>query len=454
MTSEGRAGGPAEHSGRPALPPGPFLVVGLGRSGVAVARLLAQRGEQVVACDAGSPDVTALRDVGVDVHLQTTGEDLVGQAGTVVKSPGVRAEAPAPAAALTAGVPVVGELEIAWRLLPNRFIAVTGTNGKTTTSELIGHLFATANVPVEVAGNVGTALSSIVGSVGPDATIVCEASSFQLEDAEWFAPDVAVLVNLGEDHLDRHGTVARYREAKLRVFAHQRVRHVAVAPCDLARGALPGAARRLCFGADPDADVALRENALWWGQERLLGVDEVPLRGAHNLENAMAAATACLAAGIDADAIRTGLRTFPGVPHRLEEVGERGGVLYVNDSKATNPASTVVALRSFAPGTVHLILGGQGKGQSYDVLREPVEQAVSAVYLIGDEAPALAEALDGVAAPVEQSATLEGAIAATSERAKPGEVVLLSPACASFDQFADFEDRGERFRALVQALAT
>ena len=427
-------------------------MVGLGRSGTAVSLALRARGEDVIACDAGTPDTTALRDAGVEVHTETSGADLVARAATVVKSPGVPAESPAPAAAHAAGVPVVGELEIAWRLLANPFIAVTGTNGKTTTSELIGHLFRTAGRPVAVAGNVGTALSSLVGDVDGDTTIVCEVSSFQLEDAELFAPDVAVLLNLGEDHLDRHGTVERYREAKLRVFAHQRVRHVAVAPCDIAGGALPGAARRLCFGDGPDADLALHDGALSWGQEPLLAASEIRLRGAHNLENAMAAATACLAYGIEPDAVREGLRTFPGVPHRLEELGERRGVLYVNDSKATNPASTVVALESFAPGTVHVILGGQGKGQSYEELTDPIRTACRAVYLIGEEAPALARTLDGADVPVESPGTLEGAVAAAAAAAGEGEVVLLSPACASFDQFADFEDRGDRFRALVAAL--
>jgi UDP-N-acetylmuramoylalanine--D-glutamate ligase len=440
-------------AGRPALPGGPYLVVGLGRSGVAVAAALAAQGETVIACDAGTPDLQSLREAGVEVHTATDGADLVVRAAAVIKSPGVPVEAPAPVAARAAGIPVLGELELAWRMLPNRFVAVTGTNGKTTTSELVGHLFRAGGLDVEVAGNVGTALSSLVGRAEPETTIVCEVSSFQLEDADGFAPDVAVLVNLGEDHLDRHGTVERYREAKLRVFAHQRVRHVAVLPCDLARGALPGGAWRLCFGTDAEADVALRDEALWWQGTRLLGTEEIRLRGAHNVENAMAAAAACLALELDLDAVRAGLRSFPGVPHRLEEVDERGGVLYVNDSKATNPASTVVALRSFAPGTVHLILGGQGKGQSYDELRGPVSDAARAVYLIGEEAPALARSLDGSGPPVESVGTLERAVTAASERAAPGDVVLLSPACTSFDQFADFEDRGERFRALVAALS-
>jgi len=303
-----------------------------------------------------------------------------------------------------------------------------------------------------VAGNVGTALSSLVGRVSPEVTIVCEASSFQLEDAEWFAPEVAVLVNLGVDHLDRHGTAARYREAKLRVFAHQRVCDVAVLPCPLARTALPGAARRLCFGDSDDADLALRDGSLTWQGESLLAADEIRLRGAHNVENAMAAALACLALGIDAGGVRAGLRSFAGVAHRLEEVGEREGVLYVNDSKATNAASTLVALEAFGHGTVHLIAGGKGKGQDFADLREPVARACRAAYLIGEDAPVLAGALDGAGPPIYDCKTLERALGHAAAAARPGDVVLLSPACASYDQFADFEARGERFRALVAEL--
>jgi UDP-N-acetylmuramoylalanine--D-glutamate ligase len=414
--------------------------------------VLAQRGETVIACDTGSPDTGDLREAGVEVHLDTPGDDMVSRAATLVKSPGVPAEAPAPAAARAAGIPVLGELEIAWRLLPNRFVAVTGTNGKTTTTELIGHLFRAAAEPVAVAGNVGTALSTLVGAVESAATIVCEVSSFQLEDAVYFDADVAVLVNLGEDHLDRHGTIERYHDAKLRLIgAQRRQRDIAVLPSSLAEASFI-VERRIWFGADRDDDLALRDDALWWRGERLIDTREIRMRGAHNVENAMAASAACLAMDLDADAVREGLRTFPGVAHRMEEVGERNGVLYVNDSKATNPASTVVALRSFPAGTVHLILGGQGKGQRYDSLREPVAQACRAVYLIGEEAPALRAALDGARVSMEMAGTLNAAVAAAAAAATEGDVVLLSPACTSFDQFADFEDRGERFKALVSGL--
>jgi UDP-N-acetylmuramoylalanine--D-glutamate ligase len=419
---------------RPPIPPGPYLIVGLARSGVASARLLRECGEQVIGVDAGTPPaMEALAARGVELHLGDDGLAQLERAGAVVKSPGVPAQAPVIAAARARGLPVLGELELAWRLLPNDFIAVTGTNGKTTTVELIGHIHREAGLPVAVGGNVGTALSSLVGALDEHATIACEASSFQLEDTLAFAPQAAVLLNITPDHLDRHGTLEAYSEAKLRIFAHQGAGDLAVIPAGLAGIELPPGVRRVCFDADPQPDIA-----------------GLRLRGEHNRQNAMAAAAVCLARGIDPDAVRGGLRTFPGVPHRLQEVGSRNGVLYVNDSKATNVASTLVALRAFPKGGVHLILGGQGKGQDFAPLREPVAASCCAVYLIGEDAPEIARALDGADVPLRECSDLESAVDAASAAATEGETVLLSPACASFDQFADFEARGERFAALVE----
>jgi len=437
---------------RPPLPGGPYLVVGLARSGVGAALALAARHEPVVGCDASAPDVGRLRAAGVEVHLDTLGTELVARARTLVKSPGVPREAPVVAAARERGVTVVGELELAWRLIPNDFIAVTGTNGKTTTTELIGHIHREAGLPVAVAGNVGTAVSELVGALAPGATVVCETSSFQLEDTERFAPDAAVLLNVTPDHLDRHGTLADYTAAKLRVFANQGNDDVAVAPDDLDVGDLGGCARRVAFGSGPAAELADRAGALWWDEAPLLRADEVRLRGPHNLRNAMAAAAVTLARGVDPDAVRAGLRTFAGVPHRLEEVAELDGVLYVNDSKATNVASAIVALRSFAGG-VHAILGGRAKGSGFDALREPVAERCAGVYLIGEAADAIAAALELVRVPLARCGDLERALAAAREAARPGDVVLLTPACASFDQYADFEARGEHFRALTTRTA-
>ncbi|MEA2246933.1 MAG: UDP-N-acetylmuramoylalanine--D-glutamate ligase, partial [Solirubrobacteraceae bacterium] len=238
---------------------------------------------------------------------------------------------------------------------------------------------------------------------------------------------------------------ADYRDAKLRIFANQGNDDVAVAPVGLGVEDLGGCARRVCFGAAPDAEVFERAGRLWWVDEPLVAVDEIRLRGAHNRANAMAAAAICLARGVDPDAVREGLRTFAGVEHRIEEAATAGGVLYVNDSKATNVDSTLVALRSFdAP--VHLILGGRGKGQDFSALREPVAQRCAGVYLIGEAAPALGDVLGG-----RQCGDLESAVTAARAAARPGEVVLLSPACASFDQYEDFEARGRHFKELAGA---
>jgi UDP-N-acetylmuramoylalanine--D-glutamate ligase len=400
-------------SARPPLPPGPYLVVGLGLSGQAVIPLLEQHGE-VIAIE------TSEAEPGLE-HLD--------RVKTLVKSPGVRPWTPLIAEARRRGVEVVGELEIGWRLLPNDFIAVTGTNGKTTTAELLGAIHRTAGIPVAVAGNVGTPVSSLVGSLPPGAVVVCECSSFQLADATAFAPECALLLNIEPDHLDWHEGFDNYRDAKLRVFAGQSSADVAVVP--LAFDDIGGEAQRIEYGpAQPDS---------------------VALPGRHNLLNAGAAAAVARARGLPEDAIAETLRSFEGVAHRLETIAEIDGVTYVNDSKATNVASTLVALDAFDAG-VHLILGGRGKGEDLGRLRTAVAARTRAVYLIGEAAPEIADALADTV-PLQASGDLERAVAAASAAAEPGDVVLLSPAAASYDQFRDFEERGERFRELVQALS-
>ena len=448
------------HRPRPPLPAGPFLVLGLARSGRRAALALRARGEEVIGCDAGAtPELDAvagrLRAAGVEVHLDASGEALAARVQTLIKSPGVPARAPGVLAARRAGVTVIGELELAWRLLDNAFVAVTGTNGKTTTTEWIGHIHRAAGAPVAVAGNVGTALSGLVGELARDATVICEASSFQLEDAVAFAPEVAVLLNVTPDHLDRHGSLEAYEAAKLRIFANQGPEDVAVLPDDL-DVPVGGRARQLRFGdraaaggpAHMCAALRLGGGALRWDGRELLGVEELPLPGAHNLQNAMAAATACLARGLEPEAVAAGLRSFRGVAHRLELIDERGGVRYVNDSKATNVASTIVALRSYAGG-VHLIAGGRGKSQDFSPLAPLVRERCAAVYLIGEDGPRIGAALRDAGAPLHDAGTLAAAVGEAAARARPGDVVLLSPACASFDQFRDFEERGEQFRRLV-----
>ncbi len=410
--------------------------MGLARSGVAAARALAARGERVVAVDSGSPSASV--PDGVEVHLGTDGLALLDGVRAVVKSPGVPREAAVVAAARARGVPVLGELELGWRLLGgHEFIAVTGTNGKTTTVQLLGHIHREAGVAVEVAGNVGDALTGFAGTLPPGAVVVCEASSFQLEDAVELAPEGAVLLNLEADHLDRHGTFEDYASAKLRVFARQGNDDVAVAPADLDVEDLGGCARRVPFG--PGGELDDRSGYLWWDEMPLIAHEEIRLRGAHNRANAAAAAAIALARGIEPDAVRAGLRTFGGVEHRLEEVATVGGVLYVNDSKATNVASTLVALASF-DAQVHLILGGVGKDQDFSALRGLAHR----VYLIGESAPLLAQEVGG-----ERCGTLETAVGRARAAALPGDVVLMSPACASFDQFVDYEERGRAFKALV-----
>jgi UDP-N-acetylmuramoylalanine--D-glutamate ligase len=365
----------------------------------------------------------------------------------------VPAEAAVVARARERAIEVVGELEIGWRLVPNEFCAVTGTNGKTTTTELIGAIYREAGAPVAVAGNVGTPVSVLAGELDPEATVVCEASSFQLEDSAGFAPEVAVFLDFAEDHLDRHGTAERYLEAKLRVFERQAPGDVAILNAwELAlERELPGAARRLWFGEQERCELRLERGELIWRNERLIEASGVRLRGAHNLRNAMAAAAATLARGVDPDAVRAALGDFKGVEHRLEEVAEVRGVLYVNDSKATNPASTIAALRAFGGG-VHAILGGSLKGGGFEALVPAVGEHCERCYLIGEAAQRIADELAPSGVELLLCGDLERAVGEAARRARRGEVVLLSPACASFDQYRDFEQRGEHFKALVLAL--
>ncbi|HEY2181900.1 MAG TPA: UDP-N-acetylmuramoyl-L-alanine--D-glutamate ligase [Solirubrobacteraceae bacterium] len=464
---------------RPPIPAGPYLIVGLARSGSAAAHALRARGEQVIGLDSSAPAAgPALRRDGVELFLNADDvPGLLDRVRAVVKSPGVPASADVIVAARARGLAVLGELELAWRMLPNEFVAVTGTNGKTTTVELIGHIHRQSGLAVAVAGNVGTAASSLVGTLDHAATIVCEASSFQLQDTLELAPEAAVLLNITPDHLDRHGTLEAYAAAKLEIFARQGGDDVAVLAADLERtigraggegpgATIGGAARRVRFGWDASAALFELDGELWWQDRPLVALSQLRLRGRHNVENAMAAAAVCLARGLAAQDVSAGLASFEGVANRLEEVATIDGVLYVNDSKATNVASTLVALDAFAGQAVHLIAGGQGKGQDFAGLRGAVERTCAGVYLIGEHAPTIATALANVGPPVLECGDLEHALAAARRSAggdpdsiadgvrngERGPVVLLSPACASFDQFADFEARGGRFRELVREM--
>ena len=438
---------------RPPIPPGPWLVVGLERSGAACARALWKRGEPVIGVDINEPEQSAaLRSEGIEISTHSDGAEELERARAVVRSPGVPNEAAVLVAARAAGIPIYSELELGWRMLESPFVAVTGTNGKTTTVELLGEIWRAAGKPVVVAGNVGTAVSSLVDEIGPETTVICEASSFQLEDSVAFDPDVAVLLNIEPDHLDRHGDFDSYRRAKLELFAFQGSDDVAVGTkAMLELGG--GEARRVSVSVEADggADLELRDGLICWEGVALLAASEVRLRGAHNLENALCAAAAALSSGIDAEAVVSALRSFAGVRHRLEEIGTSGGVLWVNDSKATNVASAVVALAAFEQPIV-LIAGGEAKGQEFGALAEAAAASVRAAFLIGEGTELIASAFEGI---VEYSRCegLDQAISEAHQAAIEGDVVLLSPACASFDQFpGGFEQRGDQFRRNVQAL--
>jgi UDP-N-acetylmuramoylalanine--D-glutamate ligase len=405
------------------------LVLGLARSGRAAVCALRLRGDAVVAYDA-APDVDAT-GLDADVVLGAWDDGLLDGVELVVKSPGVPGESRPVVAARVRGIPVMSEIELGARLLSNPILGVTGTNGKTTTTALLGAIFEAAGRSAEVAGNIGRPLTSLAGSVDPEAWIVCELSSFQLEDVETLRPRIAVLTNLEPDHLDRHGSFEAYRDAKLRAFARQEPEDVAVLP--RGHGPVPGRARRVEFAAGDPLPA------------------EPLIPGLHNRENAAAATTAARAAGIGDNAIAAALRAFPGVEHRIEDVAEYGGVRFVNDSKATNAAAAVRALEAFPGVRKHVILGGLGKDEPYARLAAAFAPGDRA-YLIGAAAEELAAALDAAGVPREHSGDLAAAVAAAARAANPGEIVLLSPACASFDQFTSFEHRGEEFRRLVQKL--
>jgi len=383
------------------------LVYGLARSGAAAATALEARGDEVVRVDRDNED-----DLGL-----LRGVDLL------VKSPGVPGERPLVVAARERGIPVWSEVELGWQLLaPRPFVGVTGTNGKTTTTELLGAIFRAAGCPVAVAGNVGTPLSSI--EAPDDAWIVCELSSFQLEDAHEFACAIAVLLNLEPDHLDRHGTYERYREAKLRIFERARDR---VVPRGLG-----------LEGIEFAADDALPA--------------EPRMPGRHNRENAAAATAAARAAGIHDEAIAEALRTFPGVRHRLELVREHDGVRWVNDSKATNTAAARRGVAAYdAP--LRLILGGRAKGEDFVPFARDLPPNVASIYLVGEASDELASAFDAAGRGYVRAETLARAVELAGSDAQRGDVVLLSPACASYDQYSDFEARGEDFRRLVANLS-
>jgi UDP-N-acetylmuramoylalanine--D-glutamate ligase len=410
------------------------LVVGLARSGEAAALALVRRGVPTVGADRANELEGAgrLAKAGVELHLGTEEDRLLADVDLLVKSPGVPGESVLPAAARARGIPVWSEVELGFRLFDNPFVGVTGTNGKTTTSELLGAMFRAAGKPVAVAGNVGRPLTSFDGALDSDTWIVCELSSFQLEDVHRFRPRIAVLLNLEPDHLDRHGTFEAYRDAKLRVFENQTEADIAIVPRGF--GNLPGGADRIEFSSDDPLPA------------------EPLIPGTHNRENAAAAMCAARAAGLADEAIAEALRTFRGVEHRLELVAEVDGVRFVNDSKATNTAAAKRGIEAYAGQPLRLILGGSLKGEPFDELAEGLPANVRSIDLIGEATEELAAALGRAGRPFRRSGDLATAVGAAAGEAEPGDVVLLSPACASYDQFRDFEHRGATFRQLVGEL--
>ena len=375
-----------------------ILMYGAARSGRAVTGRLTDA--VLVDENLGNEDDLSLLE-GIDV---------------LVKSPGVPGDRPLVVAARERGIPVWSEVELGYRRLApagTKLVGVTGTNGKSTTTALLGAIFAAAGRDVAVAGNIGVALTSIERA----DWVVCELSSFQLEDVHELACDVAVLLNLEPDHLDRYPSFDEYRDAKLRIFERARAK---VVPRGLGLDGIE-------FSADDPLPV------------------EPLIRGAHNRENAAAATAAARAAGIDDDAIAEALRTFPGIPHRLELVAEHDGIRYVNDSKATNVAAALRGLAAYAGEAVHLILGGSPKGEDFSPLAAAIGPNVRSVHLIGAEGPRIGEVVAG-----DVDGTLAAAVAHAEELAGPGDVILLSPACASYDQFANFEERGDAFRLLAR----
>jgi UDP-N-acetylmuramoylalanine--D-glutamate ligase len=439
------------------------LVVGLERTGLAAARFCLARGAHVTVSELRAEEQVAgaaaeLRALGVALELGGHRAETFLAQDLIVPSPGVPARIAPLEAARAGGIPVWSEIELAGRFLKGRLVAITGSNGKTTTTALTGHILEQASLPVLVGGNIGTPLVSLVEATTPRTITVAEVSSFQLETIERFRPDLAVLLNLTPDHLDRHLSFEEYARAKTRIFENQRAGDLALLNADdreVAQRA-PAGPEVLWFSREKRvaAGACFRDDQILFrrdGEEtRLAARSDIPLRGEHNVENVLAAAAAAWLAGAPASAIAGGIRSFPGVEHRLEFVAEIRGVGFYNDSKATNVDATLKALDAF-PGGLFVILGGKDKGGDYTPLRAPLAGRARLVLLIGAAAEKIAAELEG-AVPLEHAATLERAVQRAFEAAAPGDTVLLAPACASFDQFENFEHRGRVFKQLVRGL--
>ena len=438
--------------------PSRALVVGLGSSGVAAAALLARQGWRVTANDRAGAAALGERAAqlpgGVEVVLGGHPASLLDGVDLVVVSPGVPADLPLLAQARTLGIEVIAELELAYRALADTpLLAVTGSNGKTTVTALLGAILEEAGWNAGVGGNIGHPASALALEGGFDA-LVWEVSSFQLEGCTTLRPRVGVLLNLSPDHLDRHATLADYLAAKARLFACQQGDDLAVLNADdqaVAGLAVPARAEFFSL-RDRTVAACLAGDRLVLDGHALLPRARLPLLGEHNVANALAAALAAARAGVPRAAIAAALERFRGLPHRHTLVAEIGGVRFVDDSKGTNIGATAAGLAGYPAGTVHLILGGLGKGQDFAPLVEAAAGRVAAAYLIGEAAGEIASSF-GSRVPVEQCGTLAEAVRRAAAAARPGDTVLLSPACASFDQFRDYAHRGDEFARLARLTA-
>jgi UDP-N-acetylmuramoylalanine--D-glutamate ligase len=443
-------------------------VLGFARSGRALACALLDRGIEVAVGDrrpaADFPERRELEGRGARFFFDGPPESFADDAAWLAVSPGVPLNAPAVVRARQRGLPVLGEFEIAWRIAQaevqgeNRWVAVTGTNGKSTTTAWIAHILRRAGRPVALAGNIGVPLSSFLADRSP-RDFVCELSSFQLETMERFRPDVAVLTNITPDHLDRYARLEDYAAAKLRIFENQTERDAAVVNADDegSRSARPRSRRVPFSRSSPQPGGAWAaegwvHSAVAGPAKRVMRCDRLALAGAHNLENALAALATAEWLGTPDTAVRQGLADFEGLPHRTELVAEAGGVRWVNDSKGTNVDATRKSLQGLPAERVLLILGGRDKHGDFSLLAPEVSHAVRRIFTIGEAASAVEKALAG-SVPIEQSGTMERAVARAAELARSGDTVLLSPACASFDQYANFEERGAHFTRLAREAA-
>jgi UDP-N-acetylmuramoylalanine--D-glutamate ligase len=440
------------------------LVVGLGRSGVASAIFLQEHGAKVIVSDSKSEaqlqsEVPALLDRGISIETGQHGQRTFRDQDLIVVSPGVPSDQPQLQHARTLGIPVIGEVELAFRFLQGKVLAITGSNGKTTTTTLVGEILAKSGKKTLVGGNIGTPVISLAGQSAPDSMVVLEISSFQLESIEKFRPWIAAILNITPDHLDRHHTFQAYVDAKARIFENQQESDFGVLnaddpTCASLKSKVHGPPlwfsrkQQVENGAYVKGDqIIFRHN----GQEQaVLSRVDIQLKGEHNLENVLAAVAMTMVAGCTPQQVRQAVNEFRAVEHRLELIAAVNGITFYNDSKATNVDATVKALESF-PGNIHLILGGKDKGSDYTVLNPLLRERVKRAYLIGAAADKIASQIQG-ATELVRSGTLDRAVRQAFDAGKSGDVVLLAPACASFDQFKSYEHRGRVFKELVNSL--